>query len=107
MAKNARTEISVNERFKIVRSDTLNWQVFEFKTLKKQNNPNLKNREGKSDWVPLPSYFSNVENAISWIARKLEDNGEASTLEEYVKAIKASHRKLARELADALESMGA
>ena len=99
MAKNKRTqtEININERFKVVRQDSLNWAVFEQKKVDK--------RDGSSavEWVNANAFFGNVEHAIEWIARKLDDNGMVSTLEEYVSEIKASHRKLARDVAKALE----
>ena len=105
MAKHMRTEIIVNERFKIVHVDALNWQVFEFKTLKKSNNPNLASREGESDWVALPAFFGLPEHAFEWIARKhFADGGEIyESLEEAVKAFKASNKKLVREFTKALE----
>ena len=105
MAKHVRTEIIVNERFKIVHVDALNWQVFEFKTLKKSNNPNLASREGESDWVALPAFFGLPEHAFEWIARKhFADGGEIyESLEEAAKAFKASNKKLVREFTKALE----
>jgi len=106
MAKHVRTEIIVNERFKIVHVDALNWQVFEFKTLKKSNNPNLASREGESDWVALPAFFNRVEYAAEWLARKhFAEGGEVyESLQDAVKAIRASNKKLSREIAAALES---
>ena len=105
MAKHVRTEIIVNERCKIVHVDALNWQVFEFKTLKKSNNPNLASREGESDWVALPAFFGLPEHAFEWIARKhFADGGEIyESLEEAAKAFKASNKKLVREFTKALE----
>ena len=64
MAKHVRTEIPVDERYKIAHVDALNWQVFEYRTLKKSNNPNLASREGESDWIALPAFFSCPEHAL-------------------------------------------
>ena len=106
MTKHVRTEIIVNERFKVVHVDALNWQVFEYRTLKKQNNPNRQSREGKSDWVALPAFFGLPEHAFEWLARKqFADGGEIyESLEEAAKAFKASNKKLVRDVARALES---
>jgi hypothetical protein len=97
--KKDQTEIQINDRFKIIRQDALNWAVYERRAVDK--------RDGSSavEWINANAFFGNVEHAIEWIARKLDDNGEVQTLEEYVKAIKASHRKLSRDVAKALEAM--
>ena len=106
MAKHVRTEIIVNERFKVVHVDALNWQVFEYRTLKKSNNPNLANREGESDWVALPAFFGFPEHAFEWLARKqFADSGEThESLEAAVKAFKASNKRLVQAVAKALEA---
>lgn len=106
MAKHVRTEIPVDERYKIAHVDALNWQVFEYRTLKKSNNPNLASREGKSDWIALPAFFSCPEHALEWLARKkFADSGEMyESLQDAVKAIKASNKALVRDVCKALEA---
>ena len=106
MAKHVRTEIIVNERFKIVHADALNWQVFEYREIKAAKDPTKRTRAGESDWITLPAFFSRPEYAIEHIAQKqFADGGEVyETLESAVKAIKMSNRKLVRDVAAALDS---
>ena len=103
MAKHVRTEIIINERFKIVHVDALNWQVCEYREIKDKNNTS---RAGESDWMAQPAFFGQPEHAIEWIARKyFADGGDTyESLEAAVKAIKASNRKLVRDVEKALES---
>ena len=103
MAKHARTEIVVNERFKVIHIDSMNWQVFEYREIKENHKTN---RAGEADWIALSAFFGCPEHALEWIARKqFADGGEVyDSLEAAVKAIKSSNRKLAREVAAALES---
>lgn len=105
MAKHVRTEIIVNERFKIVHVDKLNWQVFEYRTIKEAKDPTKQSRAGESDWMALPAFFGLPEHAFEWIARKhFADGGEVyESLEEAAKAFKASNKKLVREFTKALE----
>ena len=102
MAKHVRTEIIVNERFKIVHVDKLNWQVFEYRTIKDNHKTT---RGGETDWVALPAFFGLPEHAFEWLARKqFADGGEVyESLEEAAKAFKASNKKLVREFIKALE----
>lgn len=103
MAKHVRTEIIINERFKIVHVDKLNWQIFEYREIKENHKTD---RAGESDWIALPAFFSRPEYAIEHIAQKqFADGGEVyETLESAVKAIKMSNRKLVRDVAAALDS---
>lgn len=95
--KQERTEIQVNERYKIIRRDALNWAVYELRAVDKSDGSSA------AEWMSANAFFGNVEHAIEWIARKLDDNGGRQTLEEYAMNIKASHRKLSRDVAKALE----
>ena len=106
MAKHARTEIIVTARYKIVNVDALNWQVYEYKTLKKSNNPNLKSREGEKDWVALQTYFGRPEFAADWIARKqFADGGEIyDTIQAAVKDFEKVSKMVVRNVAKALEN---
>lgn len=102
MAKRTRTEIVIDERLKIVRIDSLNWQVYERRAIKDNHSTS---RAGEVDWVAMPAFFRRVEHAVEWVARKrFADCGEVfESLEDAVKAIRASNRKLARDVSKALE----
>lgn len=103
MAKHVRTEIIVNERFKIVHVDSLNWQVFEFREIKDKGSTT---RAGESDWIALPAFFGYPEHAIEWIARKhYADSGEAyESMQVAAKAFRAANKELLKSLAELLES---
>lgn len=58
-----KTEIIIGD-LKIVKVDRLNWQIFECREIKKQNNPNFKNREGETDWMALPVFFGTLKPAL-------------------------------------------
>ena len=106
MTKHVRTEIIINERFKIAHVDALNWQAFEYREIGKPKDASKPSREGEHDWVSLPAFFSCPEHALEWLARKkFADSGEVyESLQDAVKAIKASNRALVRDVAKALES---
>lgn len=103
MAK-PKTEIVVNEQYKIVRVDSLNWQVFEYKQLKAPKNPNMPSREGEYDWVALQKFFGQLSPALRWLAEQQVDNGEKMTLQEAVSTIETSNLKLMRDIEKALKA---
>lgn len=103
MTKHTRTEIIVNERFKVVHVDALNRQVYEYREIKENHKTT---RAGEGDWVALPAFFGLPEHAFEWIARKhFADGGEIyESLQDAVKAFKASNKALLRDFAKLLES---
>lgn len=103
MAKHVRTEIIINERFKIAHVDALNWQAFEYREIKENHKTT---RAGEHDWVALPAFFGFPEHALEWLARKkFADSGEMyESLQDAVKAIKASNKALVRDVCKALEA---
>lgn len=103
MAKHVRTEIIINERFKIVHADALNWQVYEYREIKDNHTTS---RAGESDWVAHPAFFGLPEHAFEWVARKhFADGGEVyESLEEAARAFKASNKKLVNDFRKAMEA---
>ena len=102
MAKNKRqkTEIIINDELKLIRTDPLNWTVYRLTEKEGADGSTIK------EWTTTANYFANIENAITWVARWLiADSGERMTLEQAVERIEKSHRKLARDVAKALETM--
>lgn len=96
--KRKKTEIVINDGLKLIRTDPMNWTVCRL--TEKQNADGTTAQE----WTTTANYFSNVEHALTWIAhRMIADSGEQLTLEQAVERIEKSHRKLARDVAKALE----
>lgn len=99
------TEIIINDTFKVVRINNLNWQVFEYKELKAPRNPALANREGEFDWVAMPNYFGQLAPALRWIAEEqINNSGEKYDLMQAVSAIETSNLKLANDIRKALKN---
>lgn len=90
-----RTEITMSERFKVVRVDSLNWQVFEKKKLKKQNNPNLKNREGEIDWVKLPAFFGTLDGAARYVLEHSVDKLGKVEIKQLIDALDSARAEIA------------
>lgn len=100
MGKGDRAEIVVSERYKVVRIDSLNWQVFEFREIKN------KQRAGQKDWVALPRFYGKLTDALAGIARHGNSDACGSmTLDEAVRAIEKSNERLAREIEKAVSGM--
>lgn len=94
-----KTEILLNERFKTVKVDELNWTIYELRTIKQTGTTK---RGGTVDWIQLPNYFAALDNAVLFVARRLQDNHQKQTLEEAVKAIQSSNAQLAKDVRKAL-----
>lgn len=56
----AKPEIVIGD-LKIVRIDSLNWQVFELREIKDKGNTK---RAGETDWMALPAFFGNIKHAL-------------------------------------------
>ncbi len=61
-------EVNVTDGFKIVAIDDRNWQVHQFRKVKKKDGTEVE------EWIALPSYHSNVEYAIKAIAKMIPKN---------------------------------
>lgn len=91
-AKSAKTEIIINDRYKVVRIDSQNWQIFEYREIKERHKAK---RAGETDWCGLPCYFGNLKYALlRLIDLNVSSDGESMTLEEAVKCIKATERQI-------------
>ncbi len=101
MAK-AKTEIQINEQWKIVKSDALNWQPFEWREI--ENKSGAK-RAGEFDWMASGHFFGQLSPALRWIAEQQVDNGEKMTMQEAVSRIETSNLKLMRDIEKALKAV--
>lgn len=96
-----KTEIQLTDTIKIMRTDTLNWTVFELRESENDDGTTART------WTPRTNYFAHAEHAISWVSHMLiSDKHEQMALDDAVKAIEKSNRKLARAVAESLEKSG-
>lgn len=103
MAK-TKTEIQINKQWKIVKSDALNWQPFEWREIEDKGGAK---RAGEFDWMASGHFFGQLSPALRWIAEQQVDNGEKITLQEAVSLIETSNLKLMRDIEKALKVMNA
>ena len=95
-----KTEIQINEKWKIVKSDALNWQPYEWREIKDKGDVK---RAGEFDWMASGHFFSNLSSALRWLAEQQVDNGEKMTLQEAVNTIETSNIKLISDIKKALK----
>ena len=99
-AKRQKTEIVINDELKLIRTDPLNWTVYRLTEKESADGSTI------NEWTTTANYFNNIEHALTWVAhRMIADCGEKLTLEQAVERIEKSNRKLARDVAKALEAM--
>lgn len=97
--KSQKTEIIVTDRLKVVKVDSLNWQIFEYREI--EDRPGAK-RAGERDWCGLPCYFSSLKYAmLRLLDVDIAMSGEGMTLEDAIKRIERCERKIAKSVADA------
>ncbi len=93
-AKSAKTEIIVNDRYKVVRVDSMNWQIFEYREIKDRAKAK---RAGELDWIGLPYFFGDLKYAlIRLLNLNVATSGESMTLDEAVSRIEAIERQIAK-----------
>ena len=99
MAKRATTEIQINERWKVVRIDSLNWCVYEWRDGEKDG-------ANVTDWFSTKHYFGQLSPALRWITEEqINDSGEKYDLMQAVSAIETSNLKLAKDIRAALKNV--
>ena len=99
-AKRQKTEIVINDELKLIRTDPLNWTVYRLTEKEGADGDTVK------EWTTTANYFVSIEHALTWVAhRMIADCGEKLTLDQAVERIEKSNRKLARDVAKALEAM--
>lgn len=78
-------EIDVCEGFKLCAVDNLNWQVFEYREVKKKDGGAAK------EWIALPSYHAKVSTAVLWIYDYLPKsrNADRKNLKELIEELNA------------------
>ena len=105
MAKR-KTEIIINERWKIVREDALNWQPYQWREVEEIQHFDNNKRAGQFDWFPMKHYFGSLEYAMRWILEKqIADSGEQYDLQQAVHAIRESSNQLAKDVRKALSAV--
>ena len=98
----AKTEIQINDRWKLVRADGLNWQPYEWREI--ENKAGAK-RAGEFDWKASGNYFGQLAPTLRWIAEEqINNSGEKYDLMQAVSAIETSNLKLASDIRKALKN---
>ena len=91
-----KTEIIVNDEWKIVKADSMNWQVHQKREIGKSNNPNGKSREGEVDWVALPAFFGKPDGAARYVYDHMGDSAGKKTLREFIKLMASARDEIAK-----------
>lgn len=86
--------------------DSLSWQIFEHREIKKSNNPRTKGRVGETDWMPLPAYFGTLKHAIMKAKELNREKGlpDCSELSDAVKAIERADREFEKAIKKAVDA---
>lgn len=91
-----RTEIQLHDEWKVVRIDSMNWQVFQLREIKESNKPGVKKRGGEIDWVALPAYFGTVAAAAGYVYDKLEDKAGKKNIKQLMDFMKREREKMVK-----------
>ncbi len=84
-------------RWKVVRSDSLNYRLFELKEIKKGD------RVGEVDYVGLPNYFGSFEGAVRFARDREFDSGDYNGyLDGAVDELRKLNRKFVRDVRKAV-----
>lgn len=103
MAKQ-RTEIVINDEWKVVRENELNWQVYQWREIQKAPG-GTESRAGEFKWYASGHYFGQLAPALRWIAEEqINNSGEKYDLMQAVSAIETSNLKLASDIRKALKN---
>lgn len=96
----AKATILIGDRWKVVRYDALNWQLYEKREIAAKPAAIKKGTVGAVDWRPLGKFYSAPENAAAYIVDHCLDSCDASndtqTLAEYVKSRSDEIRRLTK-----------
>ena len=86
-------------KWKFVRIDPLNWQLFEHAEV--ERGP----RKGEVDWVKRPNYFGELANAIVYARnREFERGGGTMQLDEAIERFKAVDAEFVKAVREAVAS---
>lgn len=91
-----KTEIVVNDEWKIVKADSMNWQVHQKREIKKSNNPNVKSRAGEVDWVALLAFFGKPDGAARYVYDHMGDNAGKRTLREFIRLMESARDEITK-----------
>ena len=91
-----RTEIQLHDNWKVVRIDSMNWQVFQLREIKESHKPDTKSRAGEIDWVGLPAYFGTVAAAAGFVYDKLPDAAGKKNIKQLMDFMKREREKMVK-----------
>ena len=96
-----RTEILFNDDWKVVRIDSMNWQVQNRREIGK-GKPGTESREGCVDWVALPAYFGSVAAAAGYVFDHIGDKVGKKTAKEFSEFMAKEREKLVKAVKKAV-----
>lgn len=79
-----KTEIIVLDNWKVVKVNSLNWQVFELKEVGKPVGDDMPSREGELAWYSHEAYFATPAYAVLYIWNHCADNLGKQTIKSFV-----------------------
>ncbi|MBR3158429.1 MAG: hypothetical protein IKF14_05235 [Atopobiaceae bacterium] len=94
-----KTEIVVNDEWKIVKIDACNWQVFNKREIGKPIKKDVKSRAGEVDWVALPAFFGRPDGAARYVFDHMGDKAGKKTLREFINLMKSSRDEVTKACA--------
>jgi len=89
-----RTEILLHDDWKVVRIDSMNWQVHQLREIKENSDPKKNKRAGEVDWVAMPNYFGTVQDAAGFVHDRLADKAGKKNLEEFTTFMAKERKKV-------------
>lgn len=91
-----RTEILLHDEWKVVRIDSMNWQVHQLREIKETKKPGVKKRAGEIGWVALPAYFGSLPAAAGYVYDKLPDKAGKRNVKQLINFMKSEREKVMR-----------
>lgn len=92
----AKATILIGDRWKVVRYDTLNWQLYEKREIKAKGKALEVGSAGKVDWRPLQKFYSTPEGAAAYIVDHCTAGDDVQTLTEFMQSRTEEVRRLAK-----------
>lgn len=94
-----KTCIQVGERWRIVRRDELNWQLWELKKIKDTGKARGTDRVGTLQWQPLQRFYNRPELAAQYILDHSTDEAGKMTAQQFIELSRETVKKLSRQIA--------
>lgn len=91
-----KTEIIINDTWKIVHIDSMNWQVHQKREVKESPDPTKNKRVGEFAWMPMPAFFAKVDAAAQYVYDHMGDGAGRKTLREFMRLMEKSRDEITK-----------